>query len=296
MTESFYIIGLLWMLDCTLRLAPSEQSPAAGAPWRRWVELGIALGVTALLRQVFLPAVPVLLGWLYWQAWRANGRRVLGRLVLGTALAGVVTFALITPVTVFNYRQFHRFVLLNTNAGYAFFWANHPIYGDQFVAVLSSVSYTDLIPPELRGLDEAALDNALLGRGLGFVRDDPARYVRLSLSRIPIYFMFWPSSDTGPLSNLVRVLSFGLALPFMLLGLVVWALTSRGRRGPGLLLILFIAAYSLIHLLSWSLIRYRLPVDAIALVFAGRGVVALIEWWGHKRAPISPGALKPETT
>ena len=28
------------------------------------------------------------------------------------------------------------------------------------------------------------------------------------------------------------------------------------------------ATYTAIHLLSWALIRYRLPVDAIALVFA----------------------------
>lgn len=294
MTESFYIVGLLWVLDCTLRLAPGAPPPTAPA-WWRWAELGIALGVTALLRQVFLPCVPVLLGWLYWQWLRAGGRRVTGGLVLGTALAGAVCLALIAPVTAFNYRQFQRFVLLNTNAGYAFFWANHPIYGDQFVAVLTSANYTDLIPPELRHLDEAALDNALLQRGLEFVQADPARYLRLSISRIPIYFMFWPTADAGWLSNTVRLLSFGLALPFMLLGLGVWAVTSRGRRAPGLLLVLFLAAYSLIHLLSWSLIRYRLPVDAIALVFAGRGAAALLGQWGRARGLSSHLPLSPET-
>ncbi|MCC7359789.1 MAG: hypothetical protein IT317_09945 [Anaerolineales bacterium] len=279
MTESMYIVGLLWVLDVTLRLAPAGDG--APAPRRRWVELGLALGLTAMLRQVFLPGVPVLLAWLYWRrlvrAPQPARAAAAGRLVVGTALAGAVCLALIAPITAFNYRQFHRLVLLNTNAGYAFFWANHPIYGDQFVAVLKDVEYTDLIPPELRRLDEAALDNALLQRGLQFVAADPARYLRLSLSRIPIYFMFWPTADSSWLSNAVRVLSFGVALPFMLLGLGVWAAAGRARRGPGLLLILFMAAYTAIHLLSWALIRYRLPVDAIALAFAARGLGALLE-------------------
>ena len=88
---------------------------------------------------------------------------------------------LIAPATLFNYRQFGRFVLLNTNAGYAFFWANHPIYGDHFVGILpNNEPYTDLIPAELvpLGTNEAALESALFQRGVGFILADPARYVR----------------------------------------------------------------------------------------------------------------------
>ncbi len=296
MTESGYIVGLLWVLDCTLRLAPAADG--AAPPWRRWVELGLALGFTALLRQVFLPCVPLLLGWLYWQWLRTTGPvRAWGpglrRLIAGTALAGAVTLALIAPVTAFNYRQFHRIVLLNTNAGYAFFWANHPIYGDQFVAVLTEVNYTDLIPAELRGLDEAALDNALLQRGLQFVQADPARYLRLSLSRIPIYFMFWPSGDSSPLSNVVRLLSFGLALPFMLLGSGAWVTAGRGRSRAGGLLLVFMAAYTAIHLLSWALIRYRLPVDAMALVFAAHGVLVLLGRRGRAYVQAPSPSVQP---
>ena len=73
----------------------------------------------------------------------------------------------------------------------------------------------DLIPQELRQLDEAALDQALLKLGLQFVIDEPIRYLQLSLSRIPFYFMFWPSNDSGMLSNISRMASFGLMWPFM---------------------------------------------------------------------------------
>src|SRR5207244_2379820 len=129
--------------------------------------------------------------------------------------------------TIRNYQAFGRFVLLNTNAGYAFFWGNHPIHGMNFISILPEKTYHDLIPPELGSLSEAELESALMQRGIGFVKDDPIRYAVLSLSRTKDYFEFWPSPDSGVLSNVSRVLSFGLYLPFMVYG--VWR-ASRGDR------------------------------------------------------------------
>jgi hypothetical protein len=175
-------------------------------------------------------------------------------------------------VTIYNYSRFGRFVLLNTNSGYAFFWGNNPIYGTEFIPILSTAEYQAMIPQEIRNLDEAALDQELLKRGLQFVMDDPLRYLLLSLSRIPSYFMFWYSPESSLLSNVSRIGSFGVFLPFMLYGL---ALGIKRRRSlgellfsPAGLLILFAVVYSGIHILTWTLIRYRLPVDAVLIPFA----------------------------
>jgi hypothetical protein len=49
------------------------------------------------------------------------------------------------------------------------------------------------------------------------------------------------------------------------------------------LLYLYVAIYTLVHLLSWTLIRYRLPVDAVLVIFAAVAVVWLGEhggWFG----------------
>ncbi len=322
MTETFCIIGILWCLDCAQRIAgatirgagsqTSIRNPQSAT--RNWIELGLAIAFTAYLRQVFLLFVPFLLAWLLWLSARQVASRPDGasrftlhasryhRVTLswlpnlrGGLIAVVVTASLIAPATLFNYRQFGRFVLLNTNAGYALFWANHPIYGDQFVPILTEEmpSYQDLIPVELRGLNEAELDSELMRRGIGFVLADPARYMRLSFSRLPAYFKFWPSPDSSLLSNIVRVGSFGLAWPFMLVGLGMWiadGLRRRengGLRSPGALLLLFAFVYSAVHLLSWSLIRYRLPVDAVMLVFAARGLLSVTGW-----LPVVNGAIR----
>lgn len=275
MTEAFYISMVLASLWLAIRMA-DKSSRSRGSSLRLLSiasGLGVALGIAVLFRQVFLLLIPFLLVWVWW----AGGKRHLTAVVLPALIVALM----VMPFSVFNFARFGRFVLLNTNSGYALFWANHPVYGTQFEPILpvEMGTYQELIPEELHGLDEAALDQELLKRGLGFIAGDPIRYIRLSLSRVPAYFMFWPSAESSAVSNMGRTLSFGLLMPFMVYGLIrSWI--DRGRaaiREPIGLLILFVVIYSAIHLLSWSLIRYRLPVDAVLVAFAGYGMVDLAQ-------------------
>ncbi len=204
----------------------------------------------------------------------------------GLLLTSVIICVAILPFTAFNYARFQRFVLLNTNAGFVLFWSNHPDYGTRFIPILAPETYNKMIPRHLLSLDEAALDQALMQLGIRFILDDPVRYALLSISRIPVYFEFWPSRDDGLISNLARVGGFGLFLPFMVIGLIrSWGLLLHRTKSwsmliasPVFLLSFFMAFYTALHLLAWALIRYRLPVDAILLSFAGLSLVELAAW------------------
>jgi len=276
MTESFYIVAIRASLYLAILLsdfgAASEWKPKLIQIFKWGIALGVALGIAVLLRQLFLLFIPFLFIWMLWR----GGKQQIGALLI----SGGVILIMILPFTIYNYTRFSRFVILNTNAGFAFFWGNHPIYGDNFEPILpdSQGSYQDLIPEDVRDLDEAALDQALLIRGVQFVFDDPFRYLRLSLSRIPPYFMFWPSSESSMVSNIVRVASFGILLPFILIGLVLSFIhrIKPVSKQPLSLLYLYTVVYTTIHVLSWTLIRYRLPVDAILVIFAGFAVINLI--------------------
>jgi 4-amino-4-deoxy-L-arabinose transferase-like glycosyltransferase len=279
MTEPFYITTILWSLLLAMHIAESN-SRAHDIKLGLW--LGIAIGITIVLRQVFLLFIPFLFIWM----WTARLKRRLGLPILSTALSFAVIALCVVPISLYNQSRFGRFVLLNTNSGYAFFWGNHPIHGTQFIPILPGETYQDLIPEELRSLDEAALDQALLKRGVQFIVEDPKRYVLLSLSRIPAYFMFWPSSESSLVSNISRVGSFGIALPFMLYGMVLSFIRTYERDGKSLLnlfispeglLFMFTIIYTAVHLLTWALIRYRLPVDAVLLPFAAFALSTLYE-------------------
>jgi hypothetical protein len=286
-TETFYIIGILWILDCALRLTTAARGDS-GFRWLHWLELGLAMGVTVLLRQVFLLFLPFLFLWLWWnlREHETDRWKQVLRLstVKGLSAATLVLVLMIVPFTIRNYRAFGTFVLLNTNAGFAFFWGNHPVHGTEFMPLLpgGSPQYYGLIPKELLPLNEAELDKALLEAGIQFVRDDPGRFVLLSISRAEEYFKFWPTSDSGLVSNISRVGSFGISLPFMLYGLWIalvqtWKSRTAEERWNIVLLLMFLLIYTGVHLFSWTLIRYRLPVDAVLIVFAGLGIASLLQ-------------------
>jgi hypothetical protein len=286
-TETFYIIGILWILDCAFRLTAAAREDA-GIRWRLWLELGLAMGVTVLLRQVFLLFLPFLFLWLWWNLREPETDRWKQVLrlsaVKGLSAATLVLVLMIVPFTIRNYRAFGTFVLLNTNAGFAFFWGNHPVHGTQFMPLLpgGSPQYYGLIPKELLPLNEAELDKALLGVGVQFVKEDPGRVLLLSISRLEEYFKFWPSSDSGLVSNISRVGSFGISLPFMLYGLWIalgqtWKSRTTEERWNIVLLLTFVLIYTGVHLFSWTLIRYRLPVDAVLIVFAALGIASLLQ-------------------
>ena len=271
MTEPFYITAVLGVLYLAMRLAEAHEIRTVV---RLSLVFGLTLGIAVLLRQLFLLLVPLVWLWIWV---RRRPEKPATTFLIPLISLGVLVAAVL-PFTLYNYSRFGRFVLLNTNAGYAFFLANHPVYGTDFIPAREMENYQSLVPDELKHLDEAALDSALLERGLAFVAAEPGRYLLLSLDRIPEYFRFWPSADSGLISNLSRVISFGLALPWMVVGIWIW-LRGRpktplltGLGAPGMLLLGFSAVYTLIHVLSWALVRYRLPVDAALIPFAGLAI------------------------
>jgi hypothetical protein len=231
--------------------------------------------------------MPFMLAWIIWQRRGKIIGHIGGRYGWRYFLAVFsILAALIAPFTIRNYLVFNQFVLLNTNSGFVFFWANHPIHGTNFKSILPAEdpSYQELIPEELRGLDEAALDKALMARGVQFVLDQPLRYALLSISRVRDYFLFWPRAESGLLSNISRVGSFGLFLPFMLYGVILalWPGKLEVRfsgpvdRGIYILVGTVLLVYTGVHLLTWAYVRYRLPIDPLLILFAALAIDDLL--------------------
>lgn len=263
MTQTFYITALMAAIDLALDLAEQPRL-------RTWLLLGLALGIGALLRQTLLVFAPLLLLWAWSKGRQAEnggqGKAGLLSAVLGPVASAAVIALLILPWTAYNYVTFHDVLLLNSNGGYWMYSSNHPDQGVDFDG-----NYAAPLPDDLRGLSEPALDRALYRRGLQFIVDDPQRFVRLSISRIDNYYWLLPSPQSSLLSNLGRVFSFTIYLPFMIYGL--WLARRRWRAAAPLLL--YVAFDTTLCLLTWAAPRYRLPSDGLLMIFAGLAIVSL---------------------
>ena len=190
-TEGLFIVAILWALDAALRLADAGPAEGGRAGLGGWLELGAALAAAVLLRQVVVLVVPLVVAWVWWRAWTPKVRRAGGVrpcaswLARGSAATSLVIILCVAPWTIRNWAVFHEFVPLNTNAGFAFYWGNHPVHGNGFVPILPGPEYGRLIPGELEGLNEARLDRALMRRGFQLVAGAPVRFLRVTASRIP---------------------------------------------------------------------------------------------------------------
>jgi hypothetical protein len=269
MTETFYISALLYSLERSLALMEvlREKSPDKRRAVVTAVGLGIGLGTSALFRQAILPWIVLSFALMLWTGWKMGHiRKAFGTL----SLAGLILIIFILPFTIRNYILYGDFMLLNSNAGYAMYSAQHPMHGTSFQAFTAAPLPEDLNPfPE----NEAQWDRALLRRGFQFIAEDPGRYAILSISRSADYFMFWPAAQTSLINNIGRLLSFALFLPVMIYGL--WISSRQWERYW--FLYVFMLFYTVMHLLTWSMIRYRLPVDAVLLLFAALGLVNLVQ-------------------
>ena len=121
MTEPFYITAILASLLISMLMVKEELNnngeSSQTKPSNRLilaVLLGLSLGAAVLLRQLFLLFIPFLFAWIWWAGGKKN--------FISLVLSSVVILVMVIPFTVFNYTRFNRFVLLNTNAGYALFF------------------------------------------------------------------------------------------------------------------------------------------------------------------------------
>ena len=266
---------------------------------RRGVQVtcGLVVGLLALLEPVTLGFTPFAAGWLLFRRGSPLGLK-LRTIIVVAAMALLV----ISPWAVRNYLVHRRFVLIKSSLGYQLWVGNNPNASGTARAIPDDVQKREearerqgldwralqqllrvqkqestavfhTMSPEMKArleeVPEAEADSFLMQVAVQYIREQPDRFLVLSLRRA-VYF--WWLEPTNPLaSTLVYVLPWAVILPFGILGVI----TSLKRWRCVSLLLLLLFSISLPYLLTVVESRFRMPLEPYVILFAAQGLVWL---------------------
>lgn len=288
MSEPLYIV---LALAAVLAALHAWERPAA----LRWALLsGVLLGLLALTRANFVVlAIPLCA--LTWGS-GAAGRRA----TLGAPLALLAACALtLTPWLIRDSAQFHQFVPLSTEGGFALVGQyNAEAQARRLNPALWTPPVVEAraLAPQLRGLDEAQVSDRFTARGLAYAEAHPAFVAKvlwwnarrlLGLAGMGFERYIEPTFSYPPGLAGWSVPAFWLLAALTVGGLLCGAATLVPRALWGVPVLIVLASVPVI-----GAARYRVPADPFLLVAAA---VALRTAWlglmGLSAAPVpSPSA------
>jgi tetratricopeptide (TPR) repeat protein len=283
----------LSMLLCLHEAARRRSLPHAFAA-------GAILGIHALGRANILLFAPCAFAWLAcaWghpdapriQSWR-KGLRAAGALTAGTIL-------FILPATIHNWRTGDP-ALLTTNGGLNLYIGNGPMasggHENPVLEIRRPDGSTERIVADLHKDVECRSEaEQAVGRPLKYTEvsdfyaretfryfgEHPGRFLSMLLQKT---YLFWSNYEIPQIEHFGYfrkfspvlsgpVLTFGIVGPLGLVGMIL----SWKRASRLLLLILYVAAFSISVIAFFVLDRYRLPIVPPLLIFSAIACVELV--------------------
>jgi 4-amino-4-deoxy-L-arabinose transferase-like glycosyltransferase len=203
---------------------------------------------------------------------------------LGYALIAAMSVAVVAPWTIRNFVRFRAFVPVASIVGVDFaegnnecvasegvlvsYWAEGPCprLDQQLRTVLASEHFDPRTPDAVR------VDQAYKRIALRFVKDHPLAYAKLALRRLWTSLLpYDPRGSQGRQERLVLVLYWLIVFPAGTMAMILALKTSieTGRLLLALVIVLNLA--SMMAVLYWSDLRFRVGIDLLLGCFAGWG-------------------------
>ncbi len=248
---------------------------------------GFSLAVASLTRAAvlyFVLAIPLVyaIGW---------GVRQWGwiRATMVTLTAFLVLYL---PWVAVNYGYFGEFIPSPTIGGGVMLYQTAlritmPDEGERTAYLKDEILPRYYYPENASHHDRLEGDRFLQREGARIIGENPGAYLRVVWSNLKRFWQPYPHQSDDPSAArrymIVGLTSFGVLLPFFITGLV-----ERLRAFRALSVLYgFMAYFTLVHVLLYGRLRYRVPMDSLFLVFAA----AVFVWWLSRAAPAVLGRI-----
>jgi 4-amino-4-deoxy-L-arabinose transferase-like glycosyltransferase len=254
-TETFFIFLL-----CAAFLSLYRNHFAVGS---------VLLVLAILVRPAIAPLAPILVlafsRFVHGSDWQTAARRV--------AVYLLTFLVLMSPWWIHNYNKYGTFVATDLGAGKPFYYGNVCPEMDEGVQRMAT-GPSDCTIAFGKIANPIARNDSMQAAAFHFARENPAYFAKLLGVKFVAFWRPWVYTPSVP-AKLAALLSYGVILVASLLFLIFrWKIFHR-RLSPVILL----AAYlCVIHTLSYSYIRYRLPVEPFMISMASFAIVSLRNW------------------
>lgn len=215
------------------------------------IKTGITMGLAGLCRpaiELFFPLSIILI-----LSDRAKSIKIRWKKVILISIFFTLT---LSPWVIRNYKIFGKFIPGTTMGGWVFWEGNNP------ESIGGPCHY---FPKNILQMEEIKRDKFLYRKTIEVIKDNPGRFLWLLKNK---FIRFWnvvpnASQFQKPLYRLLSIFSFGVLLPFFILGFLT---TFKNKKAiPMHLLIIF---FTLFHMVFLASIRYRVAIEPFYIIFA----------------------------
>lgn len=256
-SETLYTF-LLALIILAFARALEDPSPS------RYLQAGLILGLANLCRST-LSLYPFFLAAAYFLFKRS--RRELGLVLFSCA----VSFAVILPWTIRNYRAFDNFLLVNVSAGQLFWLGTIEETGGKYVERADYEGYRQF--DHLKNPVE--VERAHFKAGLRNIAQNPFGFVRLTVLK---FFRLW-FEPIGHTLTSRRSAFLGWVLLVAHTCLILLAVLGLIRSAPHALFLLPLYAlfiyFAIMHNVIAPMPRFRLAIEPFIVLFAVFGLMSV---------------------
>jgi len=229
-----------------------------------------SLGLTTLVRPVVL-SLPLFILIFY-----LLNNKSLKSCLLNIFIFCLIYFSVLAPWTIRNYLIFDRFIPVTTSSGINLLAGmNKQVLNDINMSGKLTRGALDEYNEYLVNLDENQRDIEATKLAIGYYKklfkENPLFIIKVMWKKWKAFWNIFPS-NRGQLAKVMSLLSYGLLLPFFILGCIL----SIFRKNT--LLIIFVILNSvIICLVYYANIRYRFPMEPFFIIVASFGILFIKE-------------------
>lgn len=244
---------------------------AVGCQYKYFILSGLFFGLSTLFKSPIQLFPIVVIFWLL-----LYGKKKSGKIMIGLLLFFLSFVCVISPWIIRNKIVLGK-ATIGTGNGFTLWSANNlttkPAFhqidlGPGYKMVLDSLKKDNV---DLTS--EVEIDNYCLNKFKEFIRNNPIKFLTLTISR---YIGFWKifSSNVSIWLNIGSFFTYGILFLFMLPGIVFIFINKNIN---GILLILLLLYYSSVHSIILTYMRYRMPVEVYVIITAMYGLFEIIK-------------------